>query len=48
VTELLAAEHLGALAGIALATAALTAGARRDPDPSRWLKALAVVLVLTR
>ena len=43
-SELLAPEHLIALAVIAVATAALVVVARRRPAP--WLKALAAVLVV--
>lgn len=44
VTGLLAPEHTGALAVIALAVAAMTAAARRRPG--RWIRLLAAVLVI--
>ena len=44
-TDLGAPEHLGALLGIAVATAVLVLAARR-PNPEWWLKTLAVVLVV--
>jgi len=43
-SELLAPEHLVALAVIAVAVAALVVAARRSPG--RWLKVLAIVLVI--
>jgi len=44
VSELVATEHLGALAAIALATAALVVAARRRPGA--WLRWFAIVLLV--
>jgi len=44
VSELVATEHLGALAAIALATAALVVAARRGPGA--WLRWMAIVLLV--